>query len=96
MIETREMGRTNVYADLGYADAAGMQRKAMLAQEIIRHIEAQRLTQGAVAVLLGTDEAEIFKITHGQFRAVSETKLLKLVAKLGDHRCQCTRQKDHV
>jgi len=31
---TIEEGSTNVYADLGYADAAEMQRKSQLAAEI--------------------------------------------------------------
>ena len=46
---TIEEGSTNVYADLGYADAAEMQRKSQLAAEIARAIKARHLTQaGAV------------------------------------------------
>ena len=78
-----EIGSTNVYADLGYEDAAEMQRKASLASEIARGIKARRLTQDAAALLLGIDQAKISKITRGQFRGVSEAKLLELVAKLG-------------
>ena len=47
-----EVGSTNVYADLGYSDAAEMQRKATLAAEIARAIKARRLTQEAAATLL--------------------------------------------
>ena len=79
-----EEGGTNVYADLGYDDAAGMQRKSRLAGEIARAIRARRLTQEAAADLLGIDQArKISRITRGQFRGVSEAKLLELVAKLG-------------
>lgn len=78
-----EVGSTNVYADLGYADAAEMQRKATLAAEIARAIKARKLTQEAAADLLGIDQAKISKITRGQFRGVSEAKLLELVTKLG-------------
>ncbi len=78
-----EVGSTNVYADLGYSDAAEMQRKASLAAEIARAIKARRLTQEAAAILLGIDQAKVSKITRGQFRGVSEAKLLELVAKLG-------------
>lgn len=78
-----EIGSTNVYADLGYSDAAEMQRKASLAAEIARAIKARRLTQEAAANLLGIDQAKVSKITRGQFRGVSEAKLLELVAKLG-------------
>jgi predicted XRE-type DNA-binding protein len=78
-----EEGSTNVYADLGYADAAEMQRKSQLAAEIARAIKARRLTQGGAAELLGIDQSKVSRITRGQFRGVSEAKLLELVAKLG-------------
>ena len=80
---TIEAGSTNVYADLGYADAAEMQRKSQLAAEIARAIKARRLTQANAATLLGIDQAKVSRITRGQFRGVSEAKLLELVAKLG-------------
>jgi predicted XRE-type DNA-binding protein len=78
-----EEGSTNVYADLGYTDAEEMQRKASLAAEIARAIKARHLTQEAAAELLGIDQSKISKITRGQFRGVSEAKLLELVTKLG-------------
>jgi predicted XRE-type DNA-binding protein len=60
-----------------------MQRKSSLAAEIARAIKARHLTQEAAADLLGIDQAKISKITRGQFRGVSEAKMLELVAKLG-------------
>lgn len=78
-----EEGSTNVYADLGYSDAEEMQRKASLAAEIARAIKARHLTQEEAAELLGIDQSKISKITRGQFRGVSEAKLLELVTKLG-------------
>ncbi len=80
---TIEKGSTNVYADLGYADAAGMQRKSQLAGEIGRAIKARRLTQEGAAALLGIDQSKISRITRGQFRGISEAKLMELVTKLG-------------
>ena len=78
-----EEGSSNVYADLGYADADEMQRKAQLAAEIARAIKARRLTQEGAATLLGIDQSKVSRITRGQFRGVSEAKLLDLVTKLG-------------
>ena len=78
-----EEGSINVYADLGYADAAGMQRKSQLAGEIGRAIKARRLTQEDAAALLGIDQSKVSRITRGQFRGVSEAKLMELVTKLG-------------
>ena len=76
-------GSTNVYADLGYTDAAEMQRKSQLAGEIARAIKARRLTQEDAASLLEIDQSKVSRITRGQFRGVSEAKLLELVARLG-------------
>ena len=78
-----EEGSTNVYADLGYTDAAEMQRKSQLAAEIARAVKARRLTQQGAAELLGVDQSKVSRITRGQFRGVSEAKLLELVTKLG-------------
>ncbi|MGH8832569.1 MAG: helix-turn-helix domain-containing protein [Polaromonas sp.] len=78
-----EEGSTNVYADLGFADAAEMQRKSQLAGEIARAIKARHLTQEEAALRLGIDQSKVSRITRGQFRGVSETKLLELVTKLG-------------
>jgi predicted XRE-type DNA-binding protein len=78
-----ESGSHNVYSDLGYLDSAEMQRKSQLAAEISRAIKARRLTQEDAAVLLGIDQAKVSRITRGQFRGVSEAKLLELVTKLG-------------
>ncbi len=80
---TVEEGSTNVYADLGYVDAAEMQRKSQLAAEIARAIKARHLTQESAAELLGIDQSKVSRITRGQFRGVSEAKLLELIAKLG-------------
>ena len=78
-----EEGSTNVYADLGYVDAAEMQRKSQLAAEIGRAIKARRLTQNAAATLLGIDQSKVSRIIRGQFRGVSEAKLLELISRLG-------------
>ena len=78
-----EEGSTNVYADLGYAAAAEMQRKSQLAAEIARAIKARWLTRQGAAELLGVDQSMVSRITRGQFRGVSEAKLLELVTKLG-------------
>ncbi len=80
---TVEVGSTNVYSDQGYAVTAEMQRKSQLAGEIARAIQAKRLTQDAAAVLLGIDQSKFSRITRGQLRGASESKLMELVAKLG-------------
>ena len=44
---------------------------------------ARRWTQEQAADVLAIDQPKISRITRGQFRGVSEAKLLELVAKLG-------------
>ena len=78
-----EEGTTNVFVDLGYAESDEMQRKSLLAGEIARAIKARGLTQEDAAKLLGIDQSKVSRITRGQFRGVSEAKLLDLVARLG-------------
>jgi predicted XRE-type DNA-binding protein len=73
----------NVYKDLGYTAVAEMQRKSQLAGEIARSIAACGLTQKDAASLLGLDQAKVSRITRGQFRGVSEGKLIDLVSRLG-------------
>ena len=73
-----EVGSTNVYADLGYDDAAGMQRKSQLAAEIGRAMKAGHLTQEAAAELLGIDQSKVSRITRGQFRGVSEGRTARV------------------
>lgn len=72
-----------IYADLGYSDAEALQRKASLASHIAWTIKARHLTQEAAAQLLGMDQADIVKITRGQFRGTSEAKMLEWIAMLG-------------
>jgi predicted XRE-type DNA-binding protein len=80
---TAQAGSTNVYADLGYSDAAEMQRKSRFAGEITAAVKSRRLTQADAATLLYIDQSKASRITRGQFRGVSEAKLLELVPKSG-------------
>ena len=61
-----EEGSTNVYADLGYADAAEMQRNSQFAAEIARAIKARRLTQQRASGLLGVGQFKVSRITCSQ------------------------------
>ena len=80
---TIEQGSTNVFADLGYADAAEMQRRSSLAAKIANSIKSQRLSQAEAAVLLEIEQIKLSQITRGMFRNVSEQQMLELLTKLG-------------
>jgi predicted XRE-type DNA-binding protein len=73
----------NVYADLGSADAEEMLVKAQLASKIGEIIKGRRWTQQQAAEVLGMTQPKLSNLLRGQFRGVSEAKMLECLAKLG-------------
>lgn len=78
-----ESGSTNVYADLGMADAEEMLVKAQLATKIGDIIKRRKLTQVQAAQLLGITQPKLSGLLRGQFRGISETKMLECLTRLG-------------
>lgn len=73
------VGSGNVFADLGVADAEEALRKADLAIEIARIIEARNLNQIQAADALGVDHAEAFFLRRGRLRGFSVERLRGLL-----------------
>ena len=82
MIEI-ETGSANVYADLGRADADEMLVKAQLASKIGDIIKRRKLTQAQAAEILGIPQSKLSGLLRGQFRGVSEAKMMDCLTKLG-------------
>lgn len=82
MIET-ERGSTNVYADLGLADAEEMLVKAKLAAKISEILDARGWTQQQAGQVLGIPQPKLSKMLRGQFRGISEAKMLDCLTRLG-------------
>lgn len=78
-----EMGSGNVYADLGYDDAEEMLIKAKLVTEIAEIIKRKGLTQTEAAGLLGLTQPKLSNLLRGQFRGISERRLMNCLTKLG-------------
>src|ERR1035437_6086972 len=78
-----ERGSTNVYADLGMADAEEMQVKAQLATKIGDITRRRKLTQVQAAELLGISQPKLSGLLRGQFRGISESKMLECLTRLG-------------
>ena len=78
-----EPGSGNVYADLGLADAQEMLIKAKLASKIAEIIQRQHLTQQQAAELLAMPQPKVSLMLRGQFRGISESKMLDCLARLG-------------
>ena len=81
MIEFEE-STGNVYADLGNKDAAEMLVKAQLATKIGEIIKARKWTQQEASDVLGLTQPKLSKMLRGQFRGISEAKMLDCLARL--------------
>ena len=78
-----EKSSGNVYSDLGLADAQEMLVKAKLASKIGEIIQRQNLTQQQAAQLLAMPQPKVSLLLRGQFRGISEAKMLECLARLG-------------
>lgn len=82
MIEIEE-GTGNVYADLGIPDADEMIIKAQLATKIGEIIKGRKWSQLQAAEVLGIPQSKLSKMLRGQFRGISEAKMLDCLTRLG-------------
>lgn len=78
-----EKGTTNVYADLGRPDANEMLVKAQLAAKISEIIKRRRLTQVEAAEIIDLPQPKLSGLLRGQFRGISEAKMLNCLTRLG-------------
>ena len=78
-----ERGSTNVYADLGLENAEEMLVKAQLTTKIGEIIKRRKLTQVQAAELLGMTQPKLSNLLRGQFRGISEAKMLECLTRLG-------------
>jgi predicted XRE-type DNA-binding protein len=81
-IEIHE-GSGNVYADLGYPDAEEMLIKARLVAKIADIVRSKGLTQVQTAKILGLTQPKVSALLRGQFRGISERKLIECLTSLG-------------
>ena len=78
-----ERGVCNVYEDLGLPDAQVMHVKATLAAKIGEIIKQRELTQAKAAEILGMGQPKLSGMLRGQFRGISEAKMLECLNRLG-------------
>lgn len=74
----------NVYEDLGYADADSMKFKAELVTRISELMREKNLTQQQLSELTGIPQGRISNLLNGQFRGISEFRLLSCLSMLGN------------
>jgi predicted XRE-type DNA-binding protein len=78
-----ERSSGNVYADLGFRDAAEMLVKAQLVAKIGEILTARKWTQQQASKILGIPQPKLSKMLRGQFRGISEAKMMECLTRLG-------------
>lgn len=80
-----ERGSSNVYADLGFADAEEMKIKSALVMHIADIIQQREYSQVKAAEITGLPQPKLSAILRGHFHGVSERKLLDCLTALGQN-----------
>ena len=73
----------SAYEHLEFPDAGEMLVKARLVFAISEQIKRRRLVQTEAAALLGFSQPRLSNLLRGEFRGVSERKLMNCLTKLG-------------
>lgn len=80
-IEIRR-GGPNVFADLGLPDAESHLVKAQLVSRMMDIMKARKLTQRAVAEMVGITQPDVSNLIRGRFRGYSLDRLMSLLVAL--------------
>ena len=81
------MGRAKVtksaYEELGFPDADEMLLKAQLAVKIAETLRKRGWSQQQAAKALGMTQPKLSRMLRGQFRGISEVKMMGCLVRLG-------------
>ena len=72
-------GTENVFADLGFTDAAERQARLRLAYALNRVLEHRKLSKAGTAKLLGITRSSVFALRHYRLAGFSVERLIKLL-----------------
>src|SRR5213083_625197 len=75
-------GTGNVFADLGFPDAAERQAKLRLAYALNQVLEERKLSQAEAAKLLGVTQPKVSALTHYKLAGFSVERLMNLLTAL--------------
>lgn len=76
-------GTSNLFADLGYADAEIHLLKAELVSRIQNRIAERGLTQVQAARAMGISQPDVSRMLRGRFRDFSVERLMRFLTALG-------------
>jgi predicted XRE-type DNA-binding protein len=74
----------NVFKDIGLPDHEAMFAKAQLVVHLAKIIADRKLTQREASEIIGVPQPKLSNILRGQFRGISETKLMDCLLRLGN------------
>jgi predicted XRE-type DNA-binding protein len=77
-----ERGSGNVFADLGVADASVRQLRALLAAEIIKTLDAERLTVREAETRTGIAAADFSRLRQARLERFTIDRLLRVLDRL--------------
>ena len=80
--ETITRGTRNVFADLGFPDAAERQAKLRLAYALNKVLEKRELSQGDAAKVLGVTQPKVSALRHYKLAGFSVERLMNLLTAL--------------
>jgi len=80
---SRAEDEMNVYEQLGFSDAVEMLVKAQLVMKIAEILRAREWSQQQAAKVLGLTQPKLSKMLRGQFRGISEIKMMDCLVRLG-------------
>jgi predicted XRE-type DNA-binding protein len=75
-------GTRNVFADLGFPDAAERQAKLRLAYTLNQVLEARKLSQADAAKVLGITQPKVSALRHYKLAGFSVERLMNLLTAL--------------
>jgi predicted XRE-type DNA-binding protein len=73
----------SVYEELGFPDAEEMLVKAQLVMKIAQILRERGWSQQRAATVLGLTQPKLSKMLRGQFRGISEMKMMDCLVRLG-------------
>lgn len=77
-----EMGRGNVFADLGLKDSDGLFARAQIGFCVYKIVTERKLKQREIAKLLGIAQPEVSHLMNGHYSRFTTDKLLDFLKRL--------------
>lgn len=73
----------SAYEELGFSDSPEMLVKAQLVMKIAKILSGRGWSQQQAAKVMGLTQPKLSKMLNGQFRGISEAKLMDCLIRLG-------------